>query len=235
MEEASLAYKLLQGATGTKQMLDVGAHFGHTLLPFAKAGWKVFAFEPDSKNRQKLEATIKTNNLTNVTIDPRALAEKPGKMSFFTSEVSTGISSLVSFHKSHKATDEIEVTTLDQICSEYGISEISFLKTDTEGYDLNVLRGLNFNNIKPTIIICEFENAKTEKLGYTVSNQITFLKDNGYQVVISEWHPIVEYGRRHKWNRYTINVNEVNPNAWGNIIAVQPPLFPRLKSLCKLA
>ncbi len=36
-------------------MVDVGAHYGSSLRPFAKDGWRVFAFEPDPANRQKLE------------------------------------------------------------------------------------------------------------------------------------------------------------------------------------
>jgi FkbM family methyltransferase len=38
-------------------------------------------------------------------------------------------------------TVEVEVTTVDAFCAQHGIEAVDVLKSDTQGYDLNVLRG----------------------------------------------------------------------------------------------
>lgn len=235
VEETTLILKLFKGIKKPATMIDVGAHYGYSMLPFAKEGWDILAFEPDKKNRSILQETITEHSLSNIKVDIRALSDKPGQLKFYTSDVSSGISSLAPFHDSHRVMDTVEVTTLNQVCDQYNLSEIQFLKIDTEGYDLFVLKGLNFKKIVPQAIVCEFENNKTKKLGYTVDDQIRFLKEQGYQVIISEWHPIVEYGRRHKWRQYTLTGDSLPANAWGNLIAVPEKYFSELKEICRIS
>ena len=61
------------------------------------------------------------------------------------------------------------------------------------------------------------------------SDMADYLIERGYEVLVSEWHPIKRYGGRHTWRlmqRYPCTLAE--PNAWGNLIAVQP----RWKDAC---
>ena len=37
--------------------------------------------------------------------------------------------------------ERVQIETIDEFCVSHGIDYIDFLKTDTEGYDLEVLRG----------------------------------------------------------------------------------------------
>ncbi|MEK7254524.1 MAG: FkbM family methyltransferase [Bacteroidota bacterium] len=221
IEEVDIAWKLLSKGDPDQVMLDVGAHFGGSLEAFARAGWRVFAFEPDPKNRQKLLALCQ--DLPNVKIEPIALSDKELEaMPFFSSNVSTGISSLLEFHPSHEATTLVPVTTLEKYCRENGVRRISFLKTDTEGYDLPVLRGFDWSQPHPRFILSEFDNHKTKNLGYDVREQVSLLEGNGYRVLISEWHPIEEYGKIHKWRRFVLDVSQVEgERVWGNVLAVK--------------
>ena len=58
--------------------------------------------------------------------------------------------------------------------------------------------------------------------------------EKGYKVLISEWYPIVEYGRRHKWKRFVIDPKKVTDElAWGNIVACKPKNFDNLKEVAK--
>ena len=232
-DEPHLIYELYANRP-SGVMIDVGTHIGTSLQPFAQKGWQIFGFEPDPNNRQKV--LDNTSGFNNVNIFDLAVSDQGGKqLEFFTSNVSTGISSLAKFHDSHQPTTVVTTTTLKDVVAEHQIRTIDFLKIDTEGFDLFVLKGFDWNkNSHPKAIVCEFENRKTVPLGYTVDDMFTFLTDKGYQIVISEWYPIVEYGRQHRWRRFISSPQQItNPLAWGNFLAVKPADYPVLVQVCK--
>ncbi|MCB0644804.1 MAG: FkbM family methyltransferase, partial [Phaeodactylibacter sp.] len=204
-----------------------------TLEPFSRAGWRVYAFEPDPENRAILEQHIKRSGLKNVIVDERALGDCPGELSFFKSDVSKGISSLLDFHESHTAIGKVKVTTLNDFLRSQGIHKIDFLKTDAEGYDLKILQGIDLDTYQPEVILREFEDAKTTKLDYTVRDTAAYLHQHQYRILFSEWYPIRQYGTRHQWKRFTTDMEQLDPKAWGNIIAVRPAHFDRLCQLSK--
>lgn len=221
LEEVEIIYDALKGYKSSKVMIDVGAHFGNSLEPFAEEGWDVFGFEPDPKNRETLLALC--TKYPNVNIDARAVSDRSQEnLSFFTSEVSTGISSLSSFHESHKESTSVDTITLDVFCNDANIKDVAFLKIDTEGHDLFVLKGVNWETTKPDVILCEFEDKKTKPLGYDFHDLATYLQGKGYALLVSEWYPMVEYGLQHKWRQFSSYPCQLkDQKAWGNIIAVK--------------
>ena len=224
--EIEIIYKLLKSFAKSKIMIDVGAHIGGSLAPFANCGWNIYAFEPDVKNREELIKNF--GQCSNVKIEPLAISNISKKgVPFFRSDVSTGISTLSPFHKSHKETEQkIDVTTLTEYCKIYEIDAIDFLKIDVEGFDLFVLQGFPWEKLRPLVILAEFENKKTELLGYTFNDICNFLVEKGYSVLVSEWDPIVEYGRIHHWRRFIKYPCELlDENAVGNLIAVSDPIL----------
>lgn len=233
IDEVDLVEKLLLKTDSTRLMIDVGAHVGNSLEPFAHAGWKVYAFEPDPINRAKLMAFAA--KLPNIKVEPIALSDQPsGEMKFYASKVSSGISSLLNFHESHEVTATVKVTNLKTYCEANSIKKVSFLKTDTEGYDLPVLRGNDWTAVQPRAIVCEFDDFKTKNLGYTLVDQADLLLRNGYKIIVSEWHPIEEYGRTHRWRRFTTDPSKVvGERVWGNIIAVKSEDWDALLKIAK--
>lgn len=202
-------------------MIDVGAHHGSSLDGFAEAGWTVYAFEPDPKNRAYLTSLV--GHRPNVHIDIRGVSDAPKKdVPFFTSEVSTGISSLSSFHVSHREALRIDLVTLSQFAEEKHISRVDFLKIDTEGFDIFVLKGFPWERFTPQCVVCEYENRKTEALGYNTDDMYNFLIARGYEVAISEWCPVVEYGGSVTWKAFRRSPAEIDPDSWGNLIAYRP-------------
>jgi FkbM family methyltransferase len=204
-------------------MVDVGANQGTCLLPFAKAGWRVHAFEPDPLNRAALEACCR--HLEGVSIDPRALSDSEASTApFFRSDVSPGISSLAGFHESHREVGSVEVTTLATYATEQHLESVDFLKTDTEGFDLFVLRGVPWDTLAPRVVLSEFENPKTEPLGYTLDDLAGLLVEQGYQVLVSEWFPVRQYGGPHRWRCFgSFPGRLADESAWGNLIAAREP------------
>jgi FkbM family methyltransferase len=217
-DEVALVYAALRSdAPGV--MVDVGAHHGASLLPFADDGWRIYALEPDARNRAVL--VHRFGNRLNVSVDPRAVTSTDDEMmTLYTSDVSTGISSLAPFHTSHRATEQVKTVRLDTFLA--GVDHVSFLKTDTEGWDLPVLKTFPWERMRPRAIICEFEDRKTKPLGYGYRDLADWLVALGYVVFVSEWYPVVEYGRRHRWRSLSRYPSPLADNqAWGNLIAVE--------------
>lgn len=228
VEECAIAMQLLSHVPpGSAVMFDVGAHYGSSLLAFAKLGWRVLAFEPDVQNRRVLQD--KVGHLDNVNIDAMALgAESESNRVFYTSDVSSGIKSLLPFHESHTKSHEVDVTTVAEAMARYAVDGIDFLKIDVEGFDLHVLQGVPWKRVHPRVVLCEFEDQKTLKLGHDWHEVANFLMSKGYQVWVSEWHPIEEYGRKHDWCSLRQYPCELNcSDAWGNLIALDQSISPR--------
>ena len=237
LDESDMAWDFFAQQAGTGVMIDVGAHYGSALRPFIRRGWHVFAFEPDAKNRAHLEAEFA--GFARIKIDPRAVADvaRTG-VTFYRSDVSSGISGLSAFDPSHKAQDQIDVTTLAEVIEAHNISAIDFLKIDTEGHDLFVLKGLPWERVRPRLILCEFENHKTEPLGYRYEDLAAYLAAQGYTVVTSEWHPIERYGIEHRWRQFSEgNPPPVaDPKGWGNVLALRDVAdLPALRAVCQRA
>jgi FkbM family methyltransferase len=202
-------------------MVDVGAHFGESFEPFAIRGWEVLAFEPDTHEGKHaaIHARLNSNShffnfaLSSVECD---------KSPFYVSGVSTGISGLIPFHSSHAESSVVVVKTLRGVLEEFGIRKVDFLKIDTEGNDLLVLQGLGWD-IKPEVILCEFEDAKTKLAGYTFDELGNYLVKGGYRVFVSEWYPIKQYGVKHAWRRFCSYPCKLKDHrAWGNFLAILP-------------
>ena len=229
-DETYLIYKMLE-ANKVGVMVDVGAHYGSSARPFAKNGWSVFCQEPDPNNRTHLLKSLGKNSLVN--IDPRAVGETPesGRV-FYSSNESTGISGMLAFRDTHKQSATVDVTTVAEIIRERKLSHIDFLKIDVEGYDFGVLKGVPWDEVKPDIIECEFEDAKTKHLGHSWNDICDYLVERGYTVYVSEWHPIIRYGISHDWaalKRYPCELND--NDAWGNLLAFKND--PGEKVLCE--
>lgn len=237
-DETDLVFQLLMAAEKAGVMIDVGAHHGSSLAPFAQLGWQVIAFEPDSTNRAALSEAFGAYD--NVIIDPRACSDQPQPAAtLFISPESTGVSGLSAFLESHAASEQVAVTTLAEALKEYErlSHPVDFLKIDTEGFDWMVLKGYPWETSPhPKVILCEFEDAKTVSLGYDFHTLAGYLVAHGYSLIISEWHPIRYYGGTHHWRRFaTYPCTLANPKGWGNILAVRDQAhYARLRELCGL-
>jgi len=225
-DEVGVVYAAMR-AGGPGVMVDVGAHHGQSFRRFAADGWRVYAFEPDPANRLVLER--RARGLPNVTVDSRAVATDDGELvTLYTSPISTGISTLIPFHRSHRPSVQVTTVRLDTYLT--GVEHVTVLKTDAEGYDMPILRTFPWHHLKPRAVIVEFEDRRSAETGYTHTDLADFLVDHGYQVFVSEWYPVVEYGRRHRWRsirEYPTRLSD--PTGWGNLIAVRPADAEMLK------
>jgi FkbM family methyltransferase len=222
--EDAIIYRFLKSSKDSAVFVDVGAHHGESFEPYLKLGWKVVAFEPDSKNRNYIEVEIglSESQKKNLQLLPYAISnESKDAVSFFASSQVSTISSLSAFHPTHQVSEVVDMRTLTQVLDNNILKDVRYLKIDAEGHDLFVLQGFPWVGCKPEIIMCEFEDNKTKPLGYDYTDLGRYLVEQGYIVYLSEWEPVVQYGVRHKWEcmkRFPCELRR--QNAWGNFIAV---------------
>lgn len=210
-------------ASGERIIIDVGAHFGSSFKPYLQNGWRVIAFEPDASKHEKL---AQYESHPKFELIKSAVSDAPGKLTFFVSEESTGIASLLNFRDTHRAAGEVPVVTLRDVLSERKITRIDYLKIDVEGYDLNVLRGHDWT-VLPEVLLVEFDELKTRRLGHTYRDLANFIVARGYDVFVSEWFPIIRYGVTHQWRCIVPYPCEIqHPDAWGNLIAIRKDAHP---------
>lgn len=203
-DESAIIFEVLFKSKLAGTMLDVGANTGKSLARFSDNDWSVYAFEPDQRSRKIL--TEKYESKDSVHIDSRAVSDRSQPAArFYVSEESTGISTLSPFQDSHRQSGTVETLTLANFFDEnIGFPDtIDFLKIDTEGYDLHVLNGFPWNTHSAEVVLCEFENHKTLKLGYSFEDLAGFLISKGYNLIIAEWYPIKRYGQRHRFRKFS--------------------------------
>ncbi len=131
------------GALGTDpQCFDVGANVGQTVAELRRAfsSATIHAFEPFSMPRKALiEATQSDRR---VTVVPLAMGSAVATITAQPNPESL-MSSLVGATEDPAGlpAESIHIDTIDSYCAAQDIESIDILKTDTEGYDLEVLRG----------------------------------------------------------------------------------------------
>lgn len=232
LEESLIVKGIFNKLGKTGLMIDVGACHGATSLPFLKDGWNVYAFEPDSENRKTLINNLSPYTKKRVQIDDRAVSNKiSDSVILYKSKESAGISGLSNFNTLHYPGEKINVTTLSKVIDYNKWGRIDFLKIDCEGFDKFVLEGLPWETHKPTVIVTEFENRKTLRLGYKFEDLADYLLGKGYFLIVSEWEPVVTYGQKHVWKcfkKYPCSLQKIH----GEILL--PPMIGIIFSYCKL-
>jgi len=84
--------------------------------------------------------------------------------------------------------EEVECITFDTLLLDYGVKKIDLLQIDTEGFDFEILKMINFNRIKPSIVRYEVEHLKKEDFIKSIKllkmNQYKFI-DQGVDIIAS--------------------------------------------------
>lgn len=181
---ANLHYDLARSGlwSGKGVIFDVGAHSGQTALDFLKhnPASLIHCFEPAPVNYSRLQQALAA--CRNVTAWKLALSSHEGTASLHIKEAST-THSLVNAHGS-KESEEVEVQTLDAFCNRHFIEQIHFLKIDTEGADLEVLKGAERMLVENKVDFIQVETStRNDTAGFVLFAEVEqFMADHAYEL-----------------------------------------------------
>lgn len=172
--------------------LDIGANQGEFTVLAAQimpAG-KVIAFEPVTKNVDKLRKNIEINGFRNVEVVQVALGNSSDILpiydttnAFSDGSKHEGLQTLFPSEERSTIVEMITVRRLDDILGEKNLSRISLIKIDVEGAELFVLQGAKktIERFMPPILI-EINRETCESAGYHPEQIVDLLYGFGYEL-----------------------------------------------------
>ncbi|MGD0465507.1 MAG: FkbM family methyltransferase [Gammaproteobacteria bacterium] len=169
--------------------IDVGAYhpdIDSVTKYFYIRGWHGINIEP----AKELYELFQKNRPLDININMGA-SNKAGKIKFHYIANSPGLSTfnhiLAKNIKNHNLpyyTYFVPVTTLNHILTLYPLQHIDFIKIDVEGFERQVLEGLDLKKYRPKIFIIEALEPISLKSSYQLWEHI--LLNNNYEWVLSD-------------------------------------------------
>lgn len=184
-------------AHGKGTFLDVGANIGLTAIPAAiKHGIQCFAFEPDPVNFQFLRRNVERNKVADkVTIFNVALHDTQGVLDFELSEDNWGDHRLripgqtasvePSFNETARHVVNVQAVPLDMTLGSRELIRPIFLKIDTQGAEVTVLRGARETLKSVDLLVVEFSPYHLGRMGSDVTDFIKEIEGWPYGMILS--------------------------------------------------
>ena len=182
-------------------VFDIGAHHGETIKLFCKnlSIKKIYSFEASPQNYQILEKNFSSFQTDKVEIYNYGIGDKISK-DFINQTIESSSSTINKLNKDSKYFEKklrilnvekgsfyqklpITILTLDHFIEKNHIENIDLIKIDTEGYELNVLKGLSKNSKKVKLIYFEHHYDDMIIKDYKFSDIHKFLKNRGFIMI----------------------------------------------------
>ena len=158
---------------------DIGANHPirhNNTYYFEKKGWSGYAFEPVSKAKELWK------NLRKAKFFPYAVTSAKKILNFkiynlYDIPQTSFISTQENKDNQEYHSVEVQGVSIKDICEQENISFIDYVSIDVEGHDLEVLKGIDFNQVKVSVFT--IENNREALLG---SEEIRkFMKSKNYR------------------------------------------------------
>ena len=226
----------------TRKALDVGAHLGDVSDRLLRAGYEVYAFEPAPAVFEKLKQKLEGRK--GFTAFQLALGSSEGEALLHLAtdlseakwyEDPTLLSSLVTHSMppeipfSH--TVPVVVKTISGLHQSGLVPEdIALVKIDTEGFDLEVIRGMGDHRYP--VVAAEYFDVRhpfgQSGLLYTLEILIGEMRNRGYL-----WHIVMHRDWHCRHTAYYCNHERAVPGTWGNVIFFRDyGIFSQAQSWC---
>jgi FkbM family methyltransferase len=171
----------LRAWTPDDVIFDVGANDGRTVIRLKDALPipRVYAFEPVSATYRELVS--QTSRYPSVRCFQLALGARQGRQDIHLNAIAA-MNSFLPDWSTAIGTESVGISTVDQVMIDNDVPLIHFLKIDTEGYDLEVLKGaqkaLTENRIEVIQTEIRFDRPHVSEF----QEMITFLTPFGYHL-----------------------------------------------------
>jgi FkbM family methyltransferase len=167
-------------------VVDAGANIGwYTVIAGKLVGdaGRVYAFEPDPEAFGLLERNVRVNGLHNVVLEQKALSDAPGHIKLFIAPENKGDHRIYQPEGEHRAYVEIEAVTLDDYFRDRP-DGVDFVKSDTQGAELVILKGMRQLIEKSPSLVMAFEYAPKALagLGGDAREMLSLFQAHGFQM-----------------------------------------------------
>jgi len=175
--------------------IDVGANVGQTIEMFSRTLLQpvIHAFEPSTKTFSELESNV--SSMPNVYLHRMGVGSEAGTRRFKNLSNSQLSSFLTpadlpwlpegEFEQLVYEEEVLDVVKLDEFFEQQSISEVDILKSDTQGFELEVLLGaeqaLKKGNVKLVLVEMNFFEMYSEQVSYR--EIFTLLESYDYYLV----------------------------------------------------
>ncbi len=200
--EADISDKLSYFMADEKYFIDIGANIGYCSM-YVAADYpksKVIAFEPHPFISKELKRNAELNSLFNIDVQLFALGNENGEIRFHSNDLNDynrGLSSTVDEGFSENIVDiTVEIKRLDDVIPMEEYHKVGVIKVDTQGNELDVLRGAEkiIQAAKP-VIVFEFEHKTMRNIEETKAGLNTLLLSNSYKTykIIKDFKGVTPY------------------------------------------
>lgn len=165
--------------------LDIGANIGLQSIRMAQCighQGHVYSFEPLSYLQNKFKRNIGLNRLDNVTLFPVALSDEPGEISISINEGDWNQGTFnIQYKGTGNKTEQVLIKVADQIDEIQALTHLSLIKIDVEGFEFQVIRGLEatIKKCRPRIIF-EYDSDYWKATGQQITDCYSFLTNLNY-------------------------------------------------------
>ena len=150
--------------------IDIGANIGYyAVVASGITRAPIYAFEPEPFAYGLLQRNIELNQIKNVTAVDKAICEKDKKLKLYLNEFNHGDHRCFESEDNKRSAIEIDGITLDNYMRENSDTKnIKLIKIDVQGYELNVLQGMQqiLQDNEDITVISEYEPGLMLAAGY---------------------------------------------------------------------
>lgn len=185
--------------------MQVGTNDGATSDPFYRhirlRGWKGILIEPLADEFAELKKNHKNNS--NLIFENVAISNKEEVKKFYSIDKSQGdlpfwVNKLSSFDpkipqevcdlydNAILVSKDVQCTTVNKLLEKHEVKQLDLLLTDTEGYDFEILKTIDFSDLRPSMLI--YEHRHLSEADYAAS--IALLRPLGYAIFKDEYDTI---------------------------------------------
>jgi FkbM family methyltransferase len=173
---------------GSLVIIDAGANIGQSIFSFHRIFREpvIHAFEPGRETFAELQQ--RTSGLPGLHLNNYGLGSQSGTLQFIrnsTCEMSSFLEPSVDCWGTVQERQDVTVKTLDEYCAEENVNSIDILKSDTQGFDLEVIKGAQrllsrraIHFIYMEIILCDMYKGLP-----SLDEIYSFLAEQGFALV----------------------------------------------------
>jgi len=158
-----------------RNMIDVGAHIGTTMLPYSRIFNNVYGFEPNTESYNFCVKNIAHNNVKNCVVEHCAILDKRvvGR-TLYHNTCNTGC-----IYFKEDTTGDIQTKILDE---DPRLIDIDFIKIDTEGAELLVIKSaINIIKTYKPFIQAEMNGLAEKNFNLSTKELLELLGNLGYK------------------------------------------------------